>query len=336
MREALERIIRAETGALIVLGDEEAVQDVVSGGIRLDAEFTPERLSELSKMDGAVVLSSDLSRIAYANVHLIPDPSIPTSESGMRHRTAERVAKQTGVPVVAVSQQMRRVTVYTAEQRHVLEDLGALLARANQVLQALERYRARLDSGYASLSALEVEDAVLLRDVVTVLQRSEMVLRMGAEGRRYVLELGSEGRLLRLQLEELLAGVEGERILLIKDYAVEGKRADPAAVADELKALSSQELVDLCAVASVLGFPASPESLETPVTPRGYRLLSRIPKLPQAVVENLVEHFGSLPAMMSASIESLDAVEGVGEARARAIREGLLRVAEASLLDRIR
>src|ERR1051326_2857250 len=220
LRDGLERILRGRTGALIVLGHDRTVESLCTGGFVLDVDFSATRLRELCKMDGAVVLSSDGTRIVRAAVHLMPDPSIPTEESGTRHRTAERVAKQTGYPVISVSQSMRIIALYVDSRRYVLDDSAAILSRANQALATLERYKLRLDEVSGTLSALEIEDLVTVRDAVAVVQRLEMVRRIADEISGYVVELGTDGRLLALQLEELMAGVESDRALVIRDYQI--------------------------------------------------------------------------------------------------------------------
>jgi diadenylate cyclase len=334
LRDGLERILRAQTGALVVLGDNGVVQQVSSSGFAIDEDFSPQRLSELAKMDGAIVVSGDAGKIVRANVHLVPDPSIPTMESGTRHRTAERVARQTGFPVVAVSQSMHIVTVYLDSTKWVLEDVTALLTRANQALQTLERYKQRLNEVSSNLLASEVEDQATLRDVVIVVQRIEMVHRIAAEVEALVVELGTEGRLMRLQLEELMGGVETERRMLVRDHIAQKRMRSFETVLSELAALSPEELLDPIAIARALGHQAAPESLDTASSPRGYRILSKIPRLPPTVVDRIVSEFGRLPKVMSASIDDLRAVEGVGAARASLVKDGLIRLAESSILER--
>ncbi|MDR7323858.1 diadenylate cyclase [Catenuloplanes niger] len=335
LRDGLERILRGRTGALIVLGYDAAVESLCTGGFPLDVEFSSTRLRELCKMDGAVVLSSDCTRIVRAAVHLMPNPDIHTEESGTRHRTAERVAKQTGYPVISVSQSMHIIGLYVNGQRHVLDDSAAILSRANQALATLERYKLRLDEVSGTLSALEIEDLVTVRDAVAVVQRLEMVRRIADEIAGYVVELGTDGRLLALQLDELMAGVDADRTLVIRDYLPTGRKArtlDEALV--ELDLLSATELIDLVAVAKSIGYPPASDALDAPVSPRGYRLLAKVPRLPGSVVDRLVDHFGSLQRLLGATVEDLQAVDGVGDARARSVREGLSRLAEASILER--
>ena len=335
LRDGLERILRGRTGALIVLGHDKAVEALCTGGFPLDVEFSSTRLRELCKMDGAVVLSSDGTRIVRAAVHLMPDSTIPTEESGTRHRTAERVAKQTGHPVISVSQSMHIIGLYVDGVRHVIDDSASILSRANQALATLERYKQRLDEVSGTLSALEIEDLVTGRDAIAVVQRAEMVRRIADEIEGYVIELGTDGRLLALQLDELMAGVDHDRSLVIRDYLPSARRQRTLeeALAD-LDRLSANELIDLGAVAKAMGYPSTIDALDAAVSPRGFRLLAKVPRIPPAVVDRLVEHFEGLQPLLSATVEDLQAVEGVGDARARGVREGLSRLAEASILER--
>jgi diadenylate cyclase len=337
LRDALERILRGNTGALVVLGFDKVVESICTGGFVLDVEFSATRLRELCKMDGAVVVDTDCTKIVRAGVQLVPDPAIPTEETGTRHRTAERVNKQTGHPVLSVSQSMRLVALYVSGRRLVLEDSGAILSKANQALATLERYKLRLDEVAGTLSALEIEDLVTVRDVAAVAQRLEMVRRIAQEIEGYVLLLGVDGRLLELQLDELVSGVEPERELIARDYlperAIRRSRGVPDVLRD-LDELARPELLDLGTVARVLGFTAGPETLDAAVSPRGFRLLAKVPRLPSTVVDRLVEHFGGLQKLLAASVSDLQAVEGVGESRARSVREGLSRLAESSILER--
>ncbi|MBE7325520.1 DNA integrity scanning protein DisA [Nocardioides sp. Y6] len=334
LRDGLERILRGRTGALIVLGHDKLVDSICTGGFTLDVPFTATGLRELAKMDGGIILDKDVSRIHRAAVHLMPDHTIHSDETGTRHRTADRVARQTGFPVISVSQSMQIIAVYVGETRHVLEDSGQILSRANQALATLERYKLRLDEVSSTLSALEIEDLVTVRDVAVVAQRLEMVSRISAEIEDYVLELGTDGRLLSLQLEELVTGVDADRELVIRDYLPAGKKAkEPAEVLLALGELSATELVDPAAVAKALGLTTG-DHLDGAVAPRGFRLLAKVPRLPATVVERLVEHFGGLQQLLSAGIDDLQTVEGVGELRARSVREGLSRLAESSILER--
>jgi diadenylate cyclase len=336
LRDGLERILRGRTGALIVLGSDRTVESISSGGFQLDVDFSATRLRELAKMDGAIILNREGTHILRAATQLVPDPSIETRESGTRHRTAERVAKQTRMPVISVSQSMSIVALYVGGLRHVLEARAQILAQANQALQTLERYRARLDEVTNNLSALEIEDLVTIREVASVLQRLEMVRRISAEIEQYVVELGVDGRLVGLQLEELTGGIGRDRELVIRDYASDSDGThDPTTVLEALADLDSAELLDLPAVARCMGITIIGDGMDHhSLSPSGYRLLHRIPRLPGAIVDRLVDHFGTFQALLSAGLDDLMQVDGVGEARARAVREGLSRLAEASILER--
>ncbi len=335
LRDGLERILRGRTGALIVIGHDKLVEQVCTGGFPLDIPFSATRLRELAKMDGAIVVDRDVTRVIRAATQLVPDPSIETSESGTRHRTAERVAKQTGFPVVSVSQSMRIIALYVAGRRVVLEDSSAILSRANQALQTLERYKARLDEVTGTLSALEIEDLVTVRDVANVLQRLEMVRRIKDEIADYVVQLGTDGRLLSLQLEELTGGLSDDLDLVVRDYLDDSRAGYTLGQAiDNLQSIASTELIDPAAGAKALGFSTGGDALDASVSPLGFRLLAKVPRLPGTIVERVVEHFGGLQKLLAANIDDLMDVDGVGEGRARLVREGLSRLAESSILER--
>jgi diadenylate cyclase len=335
LRDGLERILRGNTGALIVIGWDRVVETMCTGGFPLDVEFSATRLRELCKMDGAVVLSTDGERILYCATHLMPDPSVPTEESGTRHRTAQRVARQTGFPVISVSQSMRIISLYLGARRYALQSSGELLSRANQAVATLERYKARLDEVSNALSALEIEDLVTVRDAAVVSQRLEMVRRIADEVTGQVVELGTDGRLLALQLDELMAGVDADRELIVRDYQPAGRRSRTTGqVLRELAELSATDLLDLTQVARAMGMPSTPEGLDSAASPRGHRLLARVPRMSSAIANRVVEHFGGLQKLLAASADDLLVVDGVGESRARAVREAISRLAEASILER--
>ncbi|MEE8601656.1 DNA integrity scanning diadenylate cyclase DisA [Euzebya tangerina] len=333
LREGIERIIKAGKGAIIVLGYDKQMEEMRSGGFQLKAKVTAQQLSEVAKMDGAILLDDACENILFANVHLVPDSSVETEETGTRHRTADRVAKQTGTPVISVSESMQIVSLYFGQDKHVLEDLAQIMFRANQALATLERYRNRLDEVSAALSALEIENVVTLGNVVAVLQRAERVARIAAEIDHAITELGTEGRLLELQLDELLHGVARERELVVKDYIADRRRKD-SKVLERIAELDDADLLVPGNVASALGYSPAEQGDERPVAARGYRLLSRIPRLPSTIVDKLVDKFGSLDRLLDATIDDLGTIDGIGEARARSIKEGLARLAESSILER--
>ncbi len=333
LREGLDRFLKAGMGALIVIGDGPEVLNISSGGFLVNASFTPQRLSELAKTDGAIVLTPDAGYIARANVHLVPNPNVPTEETGTRHRTAERVARSIGVPVISVSEDMAVVTVYTKNERYQLESIPAILGRCNQALQTLERYKTRLDEVSGNLTSLEIEDIVTLRDVVTILQRAELVARISFEIEQYLTELGTDGRLVRLQLRELMAGVEDERRLVVRDYFQSDSSWNLEQAIETLSDLPIDDLLDAEEVVHTLHLSQT-DDLDAPIEPRGYRILARIPRLPDELADRLVEHFGSLDKLSRASVEDLASVDGVGQHWAETIKDAMSRIAESSILDR--
>jgi diadenylate cyclase len=334
LRAGIDDVIRAELGALIVIGEPNDLAFLFSGGMRLDLPFTPQLLYELAKMDGAIILSRDRQKLVYANVQLMPDPSIPSNETGTRHRTAERVAKQTDALVISISQQRETVTLFVGDLRYQLAELSDLLARTNQALGTLETYRARLEQGLTRLTALEFQSAVMLDDVLVVLQRAEMTTRMAEEIERNCVELGEEGRLIRMQLDELMEDVPREKVAVIYDYELEGDAAHATRVLERLSELPYQRLLEFEELAELLGYPRDTNPLDYTVQPRGYRVLSRIPRLPDSVIRHVVRDFTNLDAVIRASHRDLEAVDGVGSVRAREIREGLRRLQEHNLVDR--
>lgn len=334
LRQGIDDIIRSHEGALIVMGNPEDLAFLYSGGIRIDQPFTPQLLYELSKMDGAIVVDEHCRRLAYANVQLMPDPTIPSQETGTRHRTAERVAKQTGSLVVSISQQRETVTVFVGHGRYQLDPIANVLAKTNQALTALDTAQKRLEQVLTRLTGLEFQGAATLDDVLIVLKRAETVSRMVGEIASDCVELGTEGRLMRMQLEELTAVLPSEKEALVLDYHASDEAERGRVSLEELAELSSPALLEDERLAEVLGYPRGVSPIDTAVSPRGYRALLHVPRLPFAVVERLVGAFGGLDAIASASQRELEAVEGVGSVRAREIREGLRRLQEHNLAER--
>ncbi|MBF4509755.1 MAG: DNA integrity scanning protein DisA [Aeromicrobium sp.] len=332
LRQALDYIIAARTGALVVIGDVAGVDALSNGGFEIGAPFSPQSLFELAKMDGAILLDDAASRIRRANAHLMPDPDLPTSETGMRHRTAERVSRQTDALVISVSQRREVVSLYKNGTRLTLEDIEVVLAKANQALQTLQRYRARLDEVSAHLTALEFADLVTLGEAIVVVQRHEMLRRVAREVHRHVTELGTEGRLVQMQADELTTGVDEEYTMLVRDYLPESTPRRATTTLGKFGALGSDQLLDAAAVAVALGYPAKTDFDEHRVEARGFRQLHRIPLLPGTVINRLVERFGTLSALMEATEAQLDDVDGVGARRARAIYDGLRRMKERAVL----
>jgi diadenylate cyclase len=334
LRQAIDDIIRSREGALIVIGDPEALSFLYSGGIRLDQPFTPQLLYELAKMDGAIVIDSGLTKLAFANVQLMPDPTIPSDETGTRHRTAERVAKQTGALVASISQQRSTISVYAGPVRYQLDSVPELLAKTNQALATLETYRQRLEQVLTRLTALEFQNAVVLDDVLVVLQRAQMTTRMATHIELDCVELGAEGRLIRMQLTELVGDVPAERDAVVRDYHAEGGEERVQLVLQQLQAIPYRQLLEFERLAELLGYSRDVNPLDHAVSPRGFRVLRHIPRLPDTVVRRVVADMGDLESIVRASQRDLEAIAGVGSVRARDIREGLRRLQEHNLVDR--
>jgi diadenylate cyclase len=331
LREALDMILAAGTGALVVIGDESAVMELCNGGFHIDTPFTPQRLFELAKMDGAIILDQSVERILRANVHLVPDATLPTSETGMRHRTAERVSRQTNGFVVSVSQRREVVSLYLRGRRLTLENTEVVLTKANQALSTMQNYRTRLDEVLRHLTHLEFDDAVTLGDVAEAIGRLEMVQRVAFEVGRYIVQLGTEGRLVQMQADELSANVDEAYQLLIRDYSVDPSLRFSLAAKMRLRDLPLERLLEPEAVGHELGLTSADRS-EQHLRSRGFRVLAQVPALPATVVGRIIERFGSLPMLVRASVGELDEVDGVGTRRARAIANGLASIrAHASL-----
>ncbi len=333
IRDGLESILRAKTGALLLITDNnEVIKEIVDGGFIINEEYTSSKLYELAKMDGAIVLSGDFKKILYANAQLIPEHEIQTTETGTRHRTAERTAKQTGELVISISQRRNIITVFKGNDRYVLEDTDVVLNKANQAIQTLEKYKKVFDNKLNILNEYEFNDIVTLQNVVLAIQRAEMVMRIVEEIQRQIYELGNDGRLVKMQLDELIGGLEKEESFIIKDYIVKKKKA-PDKIIEELKDLEYEELLKESSIAKLLGYEYFDNYDEVAVYPKGYRILSKVPRMPNNIVENLVDSFKSFQHILAADIESLDEVEGIGEVRAKTIKQSLKRMQEQFVFD---
>ena len=333
IRDGLENILRAKTGALLLITDNgEVLKEVVDGGFVINEDYTSSKLYELAKMDGAIVLSGDMKKILYANAQLIPEHEIQTTETGTRHRTAERTAKQTGELVISISQRRNIITVFKGNDRYVLEDTDVVLNKANQAIQTLEKYKKVFDNKLNILNEYEFNDIVTLQNVVLAIQRAEMVMRIVEEIQRQIYELGDDGRLVKMQLDELIGGLEKEEGLIIKDYVAKKKKS-PDKILEELKDLEYEELLKESSIAKLLGYEYFDNYDEVAVYPKGYRILSKVPRMPNNIVENLVDSFKSFQHILAADIESLDEVDGIGEVRARTIKQSLKRMQEQFVFD---
>ena len=336
IREGLDNILKARTGALLLITDKQEVIDtLVDGGFAINEDYSSSKLYELAKMDGAIILSTDLKRILYANAQLIPSPEIETTETGTRHRTAERTAKQTGALVVSISQRRNIITVFKGDLRYTMRDSSTVLNRTDQAIQTLERYKKVFDSKLNILNEYEFNDIVTLDNVITAIQRAEMVMKIVDEVKRGISELGDEGRLISMQLEELVGGLEKEELLIIKDYNGKIKEKNEEELLEEIINLPYEDLLKASSIAKILGYESFENYDEVGVYTRGYRILNKIPKVPSNIVDNLVKSFKSFQHILSADIPELDEVEGIGEVRAKTIKQSLKRMQEQFVFDNL-
>ena len=319
IREGLDNILKAKTGALLLITDkQEVIEEIVDGGFFINEDYTSSKLYELAKMDGAIVLSGDMKKILFANAQLIPSYQIPTVETGTRHRTAERTAKQTGELVISISQRRNIITVFKENNRYILEDTEAVLNKANQAIQTLEKYRKVYDSKLSILNEYEF---------------NEMVMKIVDEIKKKIYELGDDGRLVSMQLEELIGGVEKEKLQLIKDYQVND--IDAEKILEQLSRLGHEDLIKEQAIAKILGYESFENFEDLAVYPKGYRILNKVPRMPNSIVENLVKSFKSFQHILVAEISDLDKVDGIGEVRAKTIKQTLKKMQEQFAFDNI-
>ena len=332
LRVGLDNIINARTGALIVVGDTKEVLDIVHGGFYINCEYNPSYIYELAKMDGAIIISDDCKKILYANAQLSPCQYISSKETGTRHKTAERVAKQTNVLVIAISKRRQVITLYKSNYKYILRDINEILNKANQGIQTLEKYKDGLDQSMNNLTTLEFENRVTLYDITKTIQKMEMVWRIGSEISMYISELGTEGRLLNMQFIELMDGVAMDRINLIKDY-INDENKYYVSILNEIGKFDSGELLNLNLIANLLYYDTGLNTLDILVKPRGYRILSKIPRIPANILENVIVTFGSLQNIIKASPSKLESVDGIGKVRANNINESLKKYQEQFLCD---
>ena len=337
IREGLDNILKARTGALLLITDkQEVIDEIVDGGFNINEDYTSSKLYELAKMDGAIILSGDMKKILFANAQLIPSYQIPTVETGTRHRTAERTAKQTGELVISISQRRSIITIFKGNDRYILENTEAVLNKANQAIQTLEKYKKVFDNKLNILNEYEFNDIVTLENVIVAIQRAEMVMKIVEEIQRQIYELGDDGRLVKMQLEELIGGLEKEEELIIKDYIVPTKKKRTVEkIIESLEELSYEDLSKETVIAKLLGYGNFDNYDEVAVYTKGYRILNKIPRMPSNIVENLVDSFKSFQHILAADIESLDEVDGIGEVRARTIKQSLKRMQEQFIFDNL-
>jgi diadenylate cyclase len=322
IRESIAYIRQARTGVLLCFGPQKRLGDFGEGGVEINTPTTSQLLYELCKMDGAVLLYRDGTQLYSANKFLKPRSTMISLETGTRHRTAERMAKQAKCAVVAVSERRSSVTVFVGDRKHTLDTIPTLLNRASQILQTLERFITALNQDMQDLSTREFQDMVTIFDVCRALQRYERVRRIASEIEPYIIELGEEGRLVKMQLLELMTPVSDAE-LIIRDYYQTKTKQNPKQIQKRLGELDTEELAALTNISQLLGYSANLRSVDTYLSSRGYRVLTQTNRLTKQIIENLVDRFGTLQQIMRAPKEDLVEVDGVGEVLAERIRVGL-------------
>lgn len=334
IREGLDNILKAGTGGLVVLSESEEIMNISDGGFKINDDYSPSKIYELAKMDNAIIISEDTKKIILANTQLLPDPKISTRETGSRHRTAERVARQTGKLVISISQRRGIITLFKGNLRYVLKDTMSVLNKTNQALQTLEKYKLVFDNYVHLLNEYEFDDIVMLENVIVAIQRAEMILRMVPEIEISIAELGTEGRLLALQLKEILGDTEFEEQLIIKDYLIRNKKTKFETILEEINNLTYEELMENKNIIKILGYDSFDNISEIAVVSKGYRILNKIPKMPSIIINNLIKKFKNLNGIVDASIDELDEVDGIGEVRAQNINQSLRKMKEQYLYIR--
>ena len=327
-REGLDNILDAGTGALVVMDANDTLGDLIDGGFELNCRFTPQRLHELSKMDGAIILDGNATKIKHANVHLQPGKKFKTNESGTRHRTAQRVAKQTDNLVIAISERRNRITLYKGDFRYKVKNLADLMTEASQAMKTFERYKHVLDRALQNITLLEFDGMVTLSEVVTVLQRFEMLVRIRIVVERSIMELGSEGKFLEIQLEELFRGVLKEEENFIRDYINLGLSEEFGTneVKERLLVLGDLELLETENIAGALGYGRSAATFDMELDTRGYRILNKITRITRKDTEKIIVKYETFSNILELAEEELMEIRGISMFKARSIKKGIKRL----------
>jgi len=297
LRTALDDILEGQTGALIVVDCPE-LEGMIDGGFKINSKFTSQRLAELAKMDGAIILSDDMQKILLANVLLVPDNKIPTNETGTRHKAAERTAKQTGTIVIAVSERRNKITLFYEDRKYILENSEHLLRKATETLNILEKQKEIFEDLSKNLNVLEITKLVSVADVCSLLQRIEVITRMLDSMKRYLTELGNQGVIIRMRVRELFNRLENFEELILKDYSNK-----PVSVKKVLSNINFDGVIDMESFSRLL-FEASPD---TQISPKGYRLLSKL-NLTEKELRNLITHLDNFSGVLEASHEELSKI----------------------------
>ena len=318
LRNGVDLVADKKTGALIVIGNSAKLEKISSGGITLNnCSYTPEMLSELAKMDGAIIVDANVNNILKANVHLNPSDNIPTSQTGTRHRTAERVSVETELSVIAVSEESSTIKVFSDNSVNELEESSIIFGKVNESLQSIDRTRRRFDDAVLELGELEVENTLTNQQVLEVIQRGELLGRLSQQVRKEATDLGEDSGLVMIQIDSLESGVRNTLDLVLKDHLPAKRFRNINKAVDEIANLTYEELNSIQHLGSVLFM----ESLDEVSTSKGYRILARLPGLPDNLHDSLIQKFKTLPNLLTASTDKLFEVEGIGRSRAQQLRE---------------
>lgn len=332
LREGLNLIMKGGMGAIVVLGNDEKVMNIAHGGFDINCPYTPTKLFELAKMDGAIILTNDLKKINTANTHLIPDVKIDSEETGMRHRSSQKTAKQSGNLVVAISERKRSITIYIGDVKYELQESNDIMTKAAQAMQTLEKYRKAVNEILINLTSLEFENSVTLFDILQAIQKMELTDRIVRELERYIIELGVEGRLTEMQMKELTFGLEKEYTYLLNDYIAPKKRNVVNLVKKDIENMKNDNLLDFKFLSETLGYE-NVDNLDIEIVPKGYRILNKINKINFNISEKIIKKFKSLDNVVSATPEDISDVEGISLNRAKYIRESISRIRGQTIVD---
>jgi len=318
LRNGVDLIADKKTGALIVIGTSAKLEKISSGGVSLNnCSYTPEMVSELAKMDGAIIVDKNVNNILKANVHLNPSDDIATSQTGTRHRTAERVSVETELSVLAVSEESSTIKVFNGNNVNELEKSSIILGRVNESLQSVDRTRRRFDDAVLELGELEIENTLTNQQVLEVIQRGELLGRLSQQVRKEASDLGEDSGLVMIQIDSLESGVRNTLDLVLKDHLPAKRFRNINKAVDEIANLTYEELNTIEHLGSVLFM----ESLDEVSVSKGYRVLARLPGLPDNLHDLLIQKFKILPNLLNASTDKLFEVEGIGRNRAQQLRE---------------
>ncbi len=325
LRTALDMIIAGRIGALICVGDTDAVLAAGNDGFPLSISFTSNRLFELSKMDGAIVVDGGLNQILRANFHLNPDPSLATSETGMRHRTAARMSVLTNATVISVSERRGVVNVYVDGKSYQIQPVTEIMSSVNQLVSTLQTTRTTLDRSLLRLTALELDDYVTLADITDIFSSFEIMEQAKVELRSSIIKLGTQGKIVQMQLEQLAgASMETEYNLMIRDYAAVATEENAARIRNEFAAMSAQDLTNPSKVAAVLGYEDLDE--DSVMSPLGLRTLSRVSVVRDGVAERIVDEYGSLQDLMDDMKKNPDRLGNFGVNNPAILADSLARM----------